>query len=363
MSPVIRNDGKDEINEAELDAVPHLEPGSDATLWLCTHQAVILRDLVTEAMMEYPAASPILAEPSDIVASMHDSSVLDALRMQALHHLRAGEFAAALSWGRAAYVAHRRFAHGWLGFLNIALAAGALRQVDLVPPSLPAPFTGTPESPIPRHIVQYWDSVPPPDDVGVLIKEWATTRGYLHRLINDTEARRFLKAHFDGSVQEAYEAAPHVASRSDIFRLAWLARHGGLYVDADERRCEDVSQLVPSDAGLVINWSDAETPCINNWFFAARPNHPLVWSQLRLGVSRVLRARERGMGLSAWILTGPGVTTMCLLDTVCSPNGSESGLSDVRMHSEPTFRTIVSNVWELAYKEDPATNWKLGPSA
>ncbi len=330
----------------------------DATAWLCSNQIERLRELVEIATDEFPSRSTLLAGQADIAAALHDGAVLDALRVEAMQLLADGEVSAALAWGRVAYVAHRRFAHGWLGFLHIALAAGVLRQVGLEGARCSPAANQT----IPRALLQYWDKANVPADVRTLVDQWRSqTAGFQHHLVHDDEARRFLAENFDASVLHAYDIAPHVASKSDLFRLAWLARHGGIYIDADECRQDDVNLLLPPDAGLVLNWSNDETPCINNWFIATRPDHPLIWSQLRLGVSRVMRARAEGLNLGAWVVSGPSVTSMCLLDAACARNPAAMGLSDVRIHTEAVFREVVSNGWFLKYKEDPALNWRLAP--
>nr|WP_282563261.1 glycosyltransferase [Gymnodinialimonas phycosphaerae] len=61
----------------------------------------------------------------------------------------------------------------------------------------------------------------------------AAAAGVSHRVWNDTEARALLADGFPNVVAEAYDIAPHASMKSDVFRLAVLQRHGGVYVDAD----------------------------------------------------------------------------------------------------------------------------------
>lgn len=338
-------------------ALPSSDANASVTAWLCQHQIAILADLAIAATKSHPPRLSALIN-RDIAGSMHDATVLEALCQEAMDRLSSGDKAGALAWGRVAYVAHRRASHAWLAFLHIAIEAGELQQLELTEPKIIASSEND-SCIIPRDIIQYWDATDPPEDVGILINSWRDIVGYSHILIDDIEAKEFLKISFDQSVCDAYELAPHVASRADLLRLAWLARYGGVYSDADERLVGDLNQLIPPDAGLVMNWSGSDVPCINNWFFAVRPNHPLIRGQLNLAVARLHRASARKSPHNAWLTTGPGVTSMCVLDAVCAADLGKDSLADVRLHTEATFRQIVLNGESLQYRNDPARNWRL----
>ena len=283
--------------------------------------------------------------------------VLAALSHEALSRHQAADKAGALAWGKAAYVANRRTVHGWLDFLGIVLAAGEIRS--FVPPEPDAaPPSASPL--IPRTLVQFWDNPAVPADVLEVIETWRRDLGrYSHSLYSKAAARAFLVQHCDPTYVEAYDETPHIAGKADLFRLAWLFHNGGIYVDADERRLADIGFLFPPDAGLVLNWSAGPPPCVNNWFIGARAGHKLLAYQMDLAVQQVAFARTHHRPLSAWTVTGPGVVTMSMLDTVCVP-GFEDVLGDIVLHTEKEYRRAMVTEMNLLYKSHPDGNWRLG---
>ena len=90
---------------------------------------------------------------------------------------------------------------------------------------------------ISRTIVQYWhDPMGVPADVQDCIASWRSLRslGFEHVLFNDASARAFIAEHYPAEHVEAYDLCYHPAMRCDYFRLCYIYRFGGLYVDADE---------------------------------------------------------------------------------------------------------------------------------
>src|SRR5690606_5690340 len=60
------------------------------------------------------------------------------------------------------------------------------------------------------------------------------TRGFTRVLFNDTSARTFIRGALGISYATAYERCRHPAMRCDYFRLCYIWRRGGFYVDADD---------------------------------------------------------------------------------------------------------------------------------
>jgi len=93
------------------------------------------------------------------------------------------------------------------------------------------------EKEIPKTIVQFWhDSDGVPEDVQECLKSWEALerRGFRIFFFDDDRARKFLLNHFDRSHMAAFEECYHPAMRCDYFRLCYLMKYGGFYVDADE---------------------------------------------------------------------------------------------------------------------------------
>ena len=128
----------------------------------------------------------------------------------------------------------------------LAIALRRNRQFEPLPVSDPKG-----QSPIPRHIVQFWDQ-DPPEDVSELMASWRDLNpSYRWTCFNNDSARDFLKLEFGLQILRAYDRAVVPAQQADLFRLAWLAARGGIYADADDRCLAPIDSLSSSrgDAG------------------------------------------------------------------------------------------------------------------
>jgi len=100
-------------------------------------------------------------------------------------------------------------------------------QDDILRSSRPAPER-------PMTIMQFWDTAEPPADVVVFMDKWsALYPGRYHRFCA-ASAGEFIEAHFDEDVAAAFGKCWHPAMQADFFRLCYLYRNGGAYIDADE---------------------------------------------------------------------------------------------------------------------------------
>ena len=89
----------------------------------------------------------------------------------------------------------------------------------------------------PRVLVQFWDDASAiPDDVQECLESSAPLEaaGFERTLFDDTSARHFIEDHFGARNVRAFDRCSHPAMRADYFRLCFMLRVGGLYVDADD---------------------------------------------------------------------------------------------------------------------------------
>jgi len=154
--------------------------------------------------------------------------------------------------------------------------------------------------PIPKTIVQFWDSPDIPDDIARLMQSWEHCAGFEHRIFNDHSALKFIEEHCTAQTLKAFRMANHPAMRSDIFRLAYLAVSGGVYVDADDLCRHDIEQLLSPGFELIVLQENLAS--IGNNFIAAVPGQPCIESILSMIVDWVLEKQ----GNNVWFLTGPG---------------------------------------------------------
>ena len=181
----------------------------------------------------------------------------------------------------------------------------------------PAVAAGT-AAKIPRRVVQFWDSRPIPSDIAALIGSWDDPFGeYEHVVFDDRSAEAFLRETCDADIVRAYRRSEHVAQRADIFRLAYLAAEGGIYVDADDRRAAPLASLAPDGATFVGYQESYGT--IGNNVLAAVPAHPVIVRALELATLAV----NRGDHDSIWLATGPGLMTRAFAEMVTRPDGGD----------------------------------------
>jgi mannosyltransferase OCH1-like enzyme len=196
--------------------------------------------------------------------------------------------------------------------------------------------------------------------VAKLIEGWRSAPdGFSHQLFDDAAARHFLAKEHHPSVLAAYDATAHAAGKSDLFRIAWLASHGGVYIDADDRRVGPLSRLLPIEAGFVVNRSPGPPPCINNWFIATRPDHPLLWELLRGAVRNIQVAAASRLTLPPWNVTGPGLFSTTIMDEFVIAGSPSDTLCDFVLHTERQYREVAVSVVDLDYRSDKQSNWKL----
>ena len=182
------------------------------------------------------------------------------------------------------------------------LLAIALRQAGLLDPSSDRGAEAS--RPIPRRIIQFWDSGEPPADMRKLMQSWRERHpDFDYQLFDDESAKSFVMRHFPIDVVRAFARARHPAQRADIFRLAYLGAEGGFYVDADDRCLGSIEALAPAGTALMLYQENYGS--IANDLIGAAPNHPVVARALAM----VSQAMNRGDTDTLWLSTGPGLLT------------------------------------------------------
>jgi hypothetical protein len=175
----------------------------------------------------------------------------------------------------------------------------ALRRLGLLQVAL-----GGRNTLIPRTITQFWDDPEPPAEILALTESWrAQNPDHAYRRYDRDSAAAFLREHCPNEIVTAFERAESPAQQADIFRLAHLARHGGVYADADDRAAAALDQFIPPDASFVAFQEEYGT--LGNNFIAVTPNHPVITTALGSAVEAV----NRGDRDIVWLSTGPGLLT------------------------------------------------------
>lgn len=116
---------------------------------------------------------------------------------------------------------------------------------------------------------------------------------------------------------EIVRAVPHPAMGSDLLRLCILARHGGLYLDADMALREaGVARLAGLlHEGLVFKWNLPDRQNVPNWCFGFRAGHPMLEylvHETAAAIATGLAGDRAALGRDILNASGPGRFTRAL---------------------------------------------------
>ncbi len=231
---------------------------------------------------------------------------------------------------------------------------------------------------IPKTVIQFWhDANDIPADVQECLDSWRPleTQGFQRLLFDDIEARRFIDRHYGRGFADAYDQCLHPAVRCDYFRLCYMVKFGGFYVDADEffqgsdwepsfwdgrlkiqPMCYDTStsNMVP-DTVFTKNGSDSEHWIfyVNNNPLVSPPNHPVTRLALGRSTRILLGPKEKPHDVQS--TTGPGNLTASLVEHAISLEieGREPDFSFLY-----AWDAVSVSQWPLSYRNDER-NWRL----
>jgi mannosyltransferase OCH1-like enzyme len=226
-------------------------------------------------------------------------------------------------------------------------------------------------------VVQYWHNLYAlPDDVAECLQSWNRLEkdGFEIKMFDDGSARRFIAANFEPSHVIAFDRCYHAAMRCDYFRLCYILRRGGFYVDADEvykgTGCESLFQdtkakLQPLCYDLSINQMvppeeflcDSTFPSnrifyVNNNPIIAPPGHAVIDMALRRATQLLLQDSERPEIQST---TGPGNLSASLVRHVTC---LQTSLATWDFTLLRRWNNISECRWFLSYRNDER-NWRL----
>ena len=164
--------------------------------------------------------------------------------------------------------------------------------------------TSSVASKIPKTIVQFWNDASPPEDIHQIMQGWDRQNpDFEHLVFDDVRAETFIMNCCDVKVLHAFRIANYPAMRADVFRLAYLATHGGVYADADDLCRQPIADWFSADLELLL--IQEHLGSIGNNFMAAIPNHPFIIAALNKVVDQILSKQG-----DIWFTSGPGALTI-----------------------------------------------------
>ena len=197
--------------------------------------------------------------------------------------------------------------------------AGSLDIIDET-----APLAETPV--IPRRFVQFRDKEEVPEGIAGQMPKWrAAYPGYEYALFSEARALEQIEAHGDSLCAMAIRVAEHPAQKSDIFRLWYLHRFGGIYIDADEGPAGDIGLLLQRTSRPHLFWlrdnrlDDHSDLYCTNWFLAAAPGSAIIGQSLGEAVRNTLL--DRG-NKEVHQTTGPYMVSRHIINAVLADAGA-----------------------------------------
>lgn len=307
---------------------------------------------------EYPLAlAQLLHEDgrfAEMLATLPDIAVADMPE-----HIRYIVAVALLALGRAE--ALRRHCRAWMAAapLSVPPAGLACAVLNAPPPVVVRP--SAPAAPRAIDIVQFWDSSRVPDDVAATMASWRRFHpAAAHSLFDEARAIAYLADHFGAEAAQLFGQCHHVAMKADYFRVAFLLRSGGNYIDADELCLRPMDAILGAagTADIVASLSGDVPGYLHNWYLGARAGSPVMRLAVDDASAAIARAAREGRKPDIWQVTGPGLITRAvgryLTDEATPPPPGAAILMPLQQ-----YRNFARTRSDLAYKRDGAANWNL----
>lgn len=136
---------------------------------------------------------------------------------------------------------------------------------------------------IPKKIYQTYKNYDLSLEQSKLIKQTIDSNPeFEYFFMDDDECLEFIESNFNQDFIQMYKSLPLGVMRSDVWRVAVIYINGGVYCDIDVRFKRSISELLADNELIIFN---EELGGTSNFFFAAKPKHPLLGLVLERFVS------------------------------------------------------------------------------
>ena len=157
-------------------------------------------------------------------------------------------------------------------------------------------------------LMQYWGGIAPPTGLSNRMMSCRSNNPNLgYKLISSAGAAKRLNRWFGSDVANGFLSIRMEAMRSDVFRVAWVLRKGGYYVDAASEVLSSFDEWVVKDKlNLLKKPNMIDNKLVwNGFIYAPFSGHQFlqeVWSR-----QEYMLLSRRCNTANIWAETGPGI--------------------------------------------------------
>ena len=124
---------------------------------------------------------------------------------------------------------------------------------------------------------------------------------YEHIFFNDSDCDQFMLKNYPGRIYDAYDKLIPGAYKGDLFRICYLYKHGGVYLDLNKTLMVPLRKLIDNNYDLVTV-IDLGSCCVWQAFLACKPGLPVIWECIMKCVEKI---ENNYYGVNSLDVTGP----------------------------------------------------------
>ncbi|MGQ7845727.1 glycosyltransferase [Granulosicoccus sp. 3-233] len=190
-------------------------------------------------------------------------------------------------------------------------------------------------------LFQFWDK-DIPEAVAELTRGVAQVNAALnYQLFDDVGAAEFIRVEYGSEILKLYRSCVIPAMRADLFRYCFLARCGGIYIDADFPAVSSLEPMVQADwKGCLYR---RERGLTNSMMYFRDARNPLAEKFLEEALYNVSNRTSNNV----WQVTGPHV-----LQTVHADERYQDLFDGIHYVDEEEFARYFELARSLDYKSD-----------
>ena len=124
---------------------------------------------------------------------------------------------------------------------------------------------------------------------------------YEHVFFNDDECEKFMYTNFPGRIYNAYDSLIPGAYKGDLFRMCYLYKNGGVYLDLNKTLMIPLRKVIDNNYDLVTV-IDLGSCCVWQAFLACKPGLPVMLECIMKAVENI---ENKYYGINSLDITGP----------------------------------------------------------